>query len=105
VQRKISLLMTRMTTSEASEGFTASVDMVGTLEALKASPMSPTLEDETTLEAFLPKQRRWLVAGAAAPTHLYAVFLIFMRVNNDHGAPLVPPHLGAHQRCRESSQK
>jgi hypothetical protein len=34
------------------------------------------LEGDTTLEAFLPKGRRWLTAGAAAPAHLYQVFLI-----------------------------
>jgi hypothetical protein len=46
------------------------------LEAPKASPPSPTLEGDTSVETFLLKQRRWLAAGAAAPTHLHPFFFI-----------------------------
>jgi hypothetical protein len=45
------------------------------LEAPKAHPLSPTLEGETTLKTFLPKQRRWLTTMAAALTHLHAFFV------------------------------
>jgi hypothetical protein len=37
-----------------------------TLEAPKASPSSPALEGDATLETFLSKQSQWLTAGAAA---------------------------------------
>jgi hypothetical protein len=49
---------------------------VATLKAAKAPPTSPALESETTLKTFLLKQRRWLAAGAAVPTHLDPAFLI-----------------------------
>jgi hypothetical protein len=68
--------MTRTTTTDAFEGLTACVDLMITLEAPKASPPSPTLEGHTTVETFLLKQRRWLAAGAAAPTDLHPFFFI-----------------------------
>jgi hypothetical protein len=70
-----SLLMARTTTTDASEGPTACADLVATLEAPKASPSSPTLEGETTLNAFLLEQRRWRAARTAATTHLHPVSL------------------------------
>jgi hypothetical protein len=57
-------------------------DLVATLEAPKAPPSSPTLEGETTLETFLPKQRRWLTAEASTLTHLRPAFLVSMSGNN-----------------------
>jgi hypothetical protein len=68
--------MTRLRTSDAYEGLTESAGPVATLEASEASPLSPMLESETMLEAFLLKQRRWLAAGAAASTHLHPAFLV-----------------------------
>jgi hypothetical protein len=66
-----------MTTTDASEGLTASVDLMIMVEAPKASPASPTLEGYITLKTFLPNQRRWLAVGAAASTHLHPAFLVF----------------------------
>jgi hypothetical protein len=43
------------------------------LEAPKASPPSPMLEGDTTLETFLLKQIQWLAAWAATSTHLFFV--------------------------------
>jgi hypothetical protein len=54
---------------------------VVTLEAPKASPTSPTLEGEATLEAFLLRRRRWLAAGAATSTHLNPVILVSKSVS------------------------
>jgi hypothetical protein len=34
------------------------------------------LEDETTLETFLSKQRRWLAARVATLTHLHLALLV-----------------------------
>jgi hypothetical protein len=56
---------------------------VVTLVTPKASPTSPTLEGETTLETFLPMQRRWLTAGAATPTNLYPILLLTKSINNN----------------------
>jgi hypothetical protein len=44
------------------------------------------LEGETTLEAFLPKQRRWLAAGATAPIHLYPVIVVSKSINSSREA-------------------
>jgi hypothetical protein len=87
----------RTTTMDASEGLTTCVDLVVTIEAPKTSPPSPTLKGETTLEPFHPKQRRWLAARVAAPTHLHPVFVISK--NFSSRAPLVPPQHGTHHRC------
>jgi hypothetical protein len=38
--------------------------------------MGPTLEGEAALETFMPKQKKWLTAEAAAPTHLHPAFLV-----------------------------
>jgi hypothetical protein len=70
------LLVTRTTTSDASERAMTSANLVVTLETLETSPSSPTLEGETTLETFRSKQRRWLLVGVAAPTHLHPDFVI-----------------------------
>jgi hypothetical protein len=60
---------------------------VVTLEAPKASPTSPTLEGETTLEAFIPKQRgRRLTARTATPTHLNPVSLVSKSINSSRDA-------------------
>jgi hypothetical protein len=48
---------------------------MATLEAPKAPSSSPTLEGETTLKTFLPKQRQWLATMAVALTHLHAFFV------------------------------
>jgi hypothetical protein len=48
---------------------------MATLKAPKTSSSSPTLEGETTLKTFLLKQRRWLLARAAASTNLHPAFL------------------------------
>jgi hypothetical protein len=71
-----SLSMTRMTTADASEWAMASANLVATLEAPEAPPSSPALEGKTTLETFLPKQRRRLTTEVAASTHLDPAFLI-----------------------------
>jgi hypothetical protein len=82
--------VTRTTTSDASEGLTTCADLVATLKAPKASPTSPTLESETTLEAFLPRRSRWLAAGATASTHLHPVILVpkSANINRDVAAGL-----------------
>jgi hypothetical protein len=80
------LPMTRTTTPDASEGCSASVDLVITLEAPKISPTSPTLEGDTTLEAFVLKRSRWLVAEATAPTHLHPAILVTKSVNSNEAA-------------------
>jgi hypothetical protein len=67
--------MARTTTTDASERPTTSADLVATHEAPKASPLSPTLEGETTLSAFLLEQRSWRAARTAATTHLHPVIL------------------------------
>jgi hypothetical protein len=72
------LPMTQTATTDASEGFTACVDLMVTLQTPKASSSSPTLERQTTLKTFLLKQRRWLTARAAAKTHLHPAFLVSM---------------------------
>jgi hypothetical protein len=105
--------MTGLTTSDASKGLTESVGPVATLEAPKASPLSPMLEGETMLEAFLSKQRRWLAAGAAAPTHLHPAFLVPKSGSCSREAAiglrrcLIIAHIngatGSQQRCGESS--
>jgi hypothetical protein len=56
--------------------------MVVTLEAPKTSPTSLTLESETTLEAFILKQSRWLAVRASAPTHLHPAILVAKSVNS-----------------------
>jgi hypothetical protein len=71
------LLVTRTTALDASEGFTTSADLVAMLKAPKASPTSATTKGEKTSETFLRKQRQWLEAREAAPVHLHPVFLVF----------------------------
>jgi hypothetical protein len=78
--------MTRTTTTDASEGLKACVDVLATLEGTEPSPTSPMLEGETTLKAFLLMQRRRLAVKAAAPTHLYPAFLATKSVNNNREA-------------------
>jgi hypothetical protein len=77
-------------TSDASEGLTTCADLVVTLKAPKASPTSPTLESETTLEAFLPRRSRWLAARETASTHLHPVILVpkSANINRDVAAGL-----------------
>jgi hypothetical protein len=78
--------MTRTTTTDASEGLTTCADLVVTLEASKASPPSPTLEGETTLEAIPLKQRRWLAAGATPPTDMNPAFVVSNIINSKREA-------------------
>jgi hypothetical protein len=65
---------------------------VVTLEAPKASPPSPTLEGEATLEALLPKLRRWLTAGTArtaVSAHLHPVIIVTKSINRSIEAAAV----------------
>jgi hypothetical protein len=71
---------------DASEGLTTCPDLVVTVEASKASPLSPALEGETTLEAIPLKQRRWLAAGVTPPTHMNPTFIVSNRINSKREA-------------------